>query len=239
MSDDDIFNNYDSSTTSPYDDEPVTSPSAEQNATKKLAQNHQYYGLKFELPIVTHVVHFTFRAAASLRRTEQLNTPAARALYDFVNEGTEGEVDARLRLYEIESRVVLLHDQKRFINSINEALERVGRERSESTARFAMYIDCWVDYVDFALAANIEQYVQFAEAHGLRTLPTVIESGMYPYVTPSLALLGGNPPGKNHYLHGDVSQLQSRNHALIALWISYGLDIAAEKESVAFEDIFA
>lgn len=238
MSDDDIFQ-FDSSSREPYEGDSLGSAPTEESVAKKLSQNHQHYGLKLDLPLIAHVVHFTFRASSSLRRNDSLNNPAARALYDFVNESTEGEVDLRMRFYEIESRVVVLHDQKRFINVIHEALERVGRERSESTARFAMYIDCWVNYVDFALASNVENYVQFAELHGLKALPSIIESGTYPYATPSLAVLGGNPPSRQHYLHGDVSQFHSRNHALVALWISYGLDVVAEKESAAFEDLFA
>lgn len=240
MSDDDIFDFNGSSSSTPdagYSAETPIAPSGN-SAMAQMRDNFQRYGLKLDVPFLSYVIQFTFKSAAQMLTDSHIQTPA-RALYDIVNQSMEGEVDNRLIMYQLESKLVQLHSQKRFINAVNETLEKVGRETSETTARFAMYIDCWVDYVDFALAAATEKYVQFGELHSLAVMPSVVERGTYPYITPSLAVLGGNPPGDRHYAHGDISSLHSRDHALTCLWLSYGLERAAEKEDPAFEDVFS
>jgi hypothetical protein len=238
MSDDDIFDFNSTSSEVPDTGYSADTPKARDTTSAQLRDNFQRFGLKVDVPFLSHVIQFTFKSAAQMLMDSHIQTPA-RALYDIVNQTMEGDVDNRLIMYQLESKLVQLHNQKRFINAVNDTLEKVGRETSETTARFAMYIDCWVDYVDFALAAATESYVQFAEVHGLAAMPSVIERGTYPYITPSLAVLGGNPPGDRHYAHGDISQLHSRYHALTCLWITYGLERAAEKEDPAFEDVFS
>jgi hypothetical protein len=190
------------------------------------------------VPMIANLIDFTFKVATKMLKNETFNTNA-RALYDIVNEGMEGHVDLRVTLYDMESTLVALHAQKRFVNVVHESIEKLGRESSESTARFAMYIDCWVDYVDFALKTKSEQYRQFAEHNGLKYHQSIIDRGVYAYISPSLALMAGNPPGDLHYKYGNISELPSKNSALVTIWITYGLQLIAEKDSRAFEDIFA
>jgi hypothetical protein len=190
------------------------------------------------VPMIANLIDFTFKFATRMLQNQTFNTNA-RALYDIVNEGMEGAVDVRVHLYDMESTLVALHAQKRFVNIVHESIEKLGRESSESTARFAMYIDCWVDYVDFCLKTKSDSYRQFAEHHGLKYHQSIIDRGVYAFVSPSLALMAGNPPGDLHYKYGDISSVPSKQSALVTIWITYGLQLIAEKDSRAFEDIFA
>ena len=236
--DDDLFS-YDSNTSAGDFDSNTTSDSSlnEKTFRDKIGASSRRYGSGTNVPMIANIVNYTFTTASKIGRTDTLDTPM-RAVYDFVNQSTEGFVDLVLTKTELESKIVLLNSQKNFINVIHQVLEDFGRESSVSNARFAMYIDCFVDYVDFSLSNLTKQYVDFCATHGLKHDKSIVERGVYAYITPSLAFIGGNPPGDLHYKYGDISTLRSRYHAMMSIWITYGLQLVREKENSSFSEVF-
>lgn len=230
-SDDDIF---DFGSSAPAEDDLAPT---ESKPTGRFGRSIRRGDGSVPVPYIASLINFTFEMTAKMMRSQNLNTNA-RAVYDIVNEGMEGHVDIRVKLYEMEATLVVLHSQKRFVNVVNESLEKIGREASESMSRFAMFIDCWVDYVDFSIKTNAERYKTYAEYHELKYHQSLMDRGVYPYVSPSLAIMAGDPPGDLHYKHGDVSALPSKSAALVSIWVTYGLQLIQEKDSKAFEDIF-
>ena len=204
-----------------------------------VGDRYRRHGNSTQKPLIASIIHYAFSVASRVITTDYLTTNT-RALYDYVNISSEGEIDARLIQYELETLLVILHAQKSLVNTIHETLEQHGRETSIAAARFGMYVDCYVDYLNFSIEVTSKQYVEYSHQHGLKVEDSVLERGVYRYITPSLAALGGNPPGDFHYKYGDVSKIRSRTHALITIWIAYGMQLVSEKESnTSFEEVFA
>lgn len=240
--DDDLFDfsgPTDNSSSSPIPEDIDRSVQDEDLFRSHLGEHKRRYGNSTEKPLIASIIHYAFSVTSRILTTDSLATNA-RALYDYVNLSSEGEVDERLMQYEMEMTLVMLYAQKALVNTIHETLEQHGRERSIAAARFGMYVDCYVDYLNFSIEVASKQYIEYSEQHGLKIEKSVLERGVYQYVTPALSVMGGNPPGDFHYKYGDISNIRSRTHALITIWIAYGMQLASEKESnTSFEEVFA
>lgn len=189
------------------------------------------------IPFTASALGYVFGLAARLRRTSDAKSNM-RAAYDIVNESTELAADIRMIHYELENELVLLHMQLRLANIAFTALENVGRETNEETARFGMYLDAWVDLLKFTLELKQQAYTDFGREHRLKVFPTVIERGAFPYVTPSLHALANNPPCDFHFRYGDVSGLTRKMTNVYEMWIQLAVEFMVKADDRMLQEIF-
>lgn len=188
-----------------------------------------------DTPIVSSLMCYLFKSASRLHEN-RFSNGHLRAVYEQLNVSTELETDDLAIHYDLEMRLIDTHRQLRLANLVMVIVDEFNPANNDELARLVMYTECWIDFLKFSLEHLGEQYRLFGVRCGFKIYDSIVDYGRYPYVTPSMEIFGGSPPGSQHYMYGDVSSISDSSHDMLELIVRVTVEhLASHGDSGSLE----
>lgn len=105
-----------------------------------------------------------------------------RAVFDVLNEISDGELQRRFELYNYEHRLLKLHHQHKYYTCIYNKLTQVNVEKNkERWLEFSRYLQTYIELLVFALEFDTEIYKNICESNGVIPSERLISVGRLAY----------------------------------------------------------
>lgn len=191
-------------------DSPVQIPSYLQDALHRYVRENPNAlrlsgnGGNRTVPYVVEIFNAFLDAACHSITTVEISA-AQRAVFDVLDEYTDGAVSARTEIYIIEQKITNLHDSLRFCNDIYMRLDSfTDQEPTPKFITFKSYLATYTEILDFSVQDLMESYKTICKENGFAGSATLEEFGKTEYA--NLANLIYNPR---------VSSLSTHKHGRI------------------------
>ncbi len=167
------------------------------------------------------------------------HTGISRAVFEFVDQLSSGQVTAHAAFYEAESTLVSLHLQKTILRSCFESLVEYDYTSNEELITLADYIVAQMEIIDFAIERAAHSYSSLGADYGLPIDQSIIFNGLHEQVTPIIETTSGNPLGINHHRYGPMDINQPFQIKALRMYFSMSVEFILAQSSPAVEEIFS